>query len=75
MHGAVVVLTTFTDTNGAYLFTDVEPGTYTVTYSNTSVYTSDSSQAGTTTGTTTPDIHTISTIMLQTAENSMNNNF
>jgi hypothetical protein len=61
MHGAPVVLVTTTDANGEYLFTDVEPGSYVLTYANSSSYTPDSSQAGTTTGSTTPDAQTITT--------------
>jgi len=49
-HGGYVSLTTTTDASGSYLFPDVEPGNYSVSYVNSSSYTSDSAQAGTTSG-------------------------
>ena len=74
-HGDTILLTGLTNGSGAYLFMDIEPGNYEITYTNSSPYIPDSAQVGTTTGTSVIDTQTLGTLSLNAGEHSIENDF
>ncbi|MDT7837383.1 SdrD B-like domain-containing protein [Aquabacterium sp. OR-4] len=71
--GQPVTLTTTTDANGAYNFSNLRPGTYTVTETQPAGYIDGKDTAGSTGGTVTNDV--ISAIVLKSGDASVENNF
>ena len=75
VHGNPVNITLLTAADGTYLFTGLVEGDYEVSYVNSSGYTPDSAQAGSTTGTSVTDEQFIDTLSLSAGEDSIDNDF